>query len=918
MKMVAEGAPPLAAPFPAGAPRPEVEQVKTSNLCWFENVTQLGNNGFHIESGDMVKQSTTFSCCKPQVNSPNMDTQFFSPIFGGITNTPSSVDSSQFYTGWSACGDDANTVAALHDCTQKRAQVNLSYSGNGPDMFGLVTNILEEPEKQEAATDWNSLSRLFPPVWSSDFQNNSSLSGLFPMKILGNDDLTNLVDVQQSYEENWQKASSVELLKNELNDLHVIGSWESPGSVCIQSPEDILKNADPENKALKSIGTNEGNFVRVQNYNKNSHGSTPSSHNKIKDTTNKECQKSGRGREMMMRNDTEGSSNNFIQLSNSPIGGIWDPVIQENNLCPEQYTGFTTTHECQEFSYLSEHFLSSALNTENSFPEAVETEFQENYPQNSHHNIRMSVTFHNGEHKGPLQPQKAPCSQSALKPTARNMKSSYNGYTWLETKRPNPSAVSCATYGKQKEMSSVQSGGPSTKRSPGQLSYSQKPSGPSLRNDGKQQLFANIPSISGYSSSRENQKQPRNPVGHSQIHSLAASEGYCGKVSVNAPSSCLSQQHSLINESAKHHRFNNKQNRYNTDERRGQYEGRQRNHSIPHTRYVGPDQPQLEIWGRKPEPNGAALTDFINPSFLPLFPLVSGYKPMPSFPPLNPHLFSSPANVTFSLLPFPWAELADLLPYDDLPHLSPFLNDLFCGETASPCLAFPPPPSQYRPPRSRSGPANELHIHLEECYEQWRALERERKKTEADLARSFPGKRVSISSNAPFSQLPAKPSRVDRLIVDQFREQARVHSLVGKMQHLCEIPVHRNISATLGRHLEAICATQAKRKEEIINAVNPQRLGMSRYNKEKDVLALAAAIKDLAFFTRKTRTALWCAFQMTLPKTSAGILVKKEEVEKALQGLCPVDCSFRVKILAEQEDKENQRENPNEPQPVIK
>lgn len=36
------------------------------------------------------------------------------------------------------------------------------------------------------------------------------------------------------------------------------------------------------------------------------------------------------------------------------------------------------------------------------------------------------------------------------------------------------------------------------------------------------------------------------------------------------------------------------------------------------------------------------------------------------------------------------------------------------------------------------------------------------------------------------------------------------------------------------------------------------------------VLALAVALRALCLATRKVRTVLWCAFQMTLPKPSAG------------------------------------------------
>lgn len=125
-------------------------------------------------------------------------------------------------------------------------------------------------------------------------------------------------------------------------------------------------------------------------------------------------------------------------------------------------------------------------------------------------------------------------------------------------------------------------------------------------------------------------------------------------------------------------------------------------------------------------------------------------------------------------------------------------------------------------------------------------------------------KQVSNGLAISIPRLSSNPSRVDRLVVDAFREYNKTTSLISKLDNLTGTIFIAAIQNTIGLWLERIYNVQAKRKEELMNGLEREKFGQPlRSNDDAEVILLANAINELATVTGKVRTTLWCAIQIS-------------------------------------------------------
>ncbi|XP_006000225.1 meiosis-specific coiled-coil domain-containing protein MEIOC [Latimeria chalumnae] len=896
--------------------------------------TDASNRLTDAFSNVMTNAGSFFGCYKLQANhsDENLDPhQSCASSLSTVSDYSSSIESSLYSTPWSTHGEDYKQLGVPHVNSKNRIQTERNDYGSETDLYGLVSNILEEPDKSQSffvdGRSSSSLKSIWPSHSSRVTEQHDLLSDVkrpvdtaFSQQTFHGIDSFAAAEKQYLHNGAITSQQKMDELYHGFNNLELTEQWLLP------SNNDIVKCYTTQN--------NENSRVAFQNfpYVKNSFTTSlsdgikepvsdvysfgrdrlcskdvdpPSNHKAVEmfsthfsrhtedgdgcrypEYTSASKLKQGKSMNFTMQ-DTKRFSNNAVE---EPVFGIgtYNKMPQEKQTQKRLEDLIKDQHSfkyAKSSSVLSENqaVKDRALNSDFGSKTSSECGIKPHIicqasgdygrvlekPQFSKHDTQNSTYF----------------KQATILPNSvSSLSSTQNRSSWTNSQNENMShrnqgngkkfngtastvsKISSHSFSEFPQLSSLHhaSNGNSYFQKYGQDSSSRF-SGFDLNYNNIDRVQSANPSEGTTPAMENNQMETISEKKIKQFNGF--SDNY-------SP-----QQHDVI-ESVNKHMFqlNYQGGHCDIEEDKKQVDFSQNAYQD-----LLETQSFYNISQRQGGGDNNGVTNRENRTQAPYFSnsyMMGDFRRNPSFPQLGSSGFPSRSAVSFGHTVVPLLDSYELFSYDDLSHLYPYFNDMMYGDTSLPgfvSLGFS------RPIKTRSAPASELHIRLEECYDQWRALEKERKKTESALSKNYPGKRMSSSNNTPIPRLPSNPSRVDRLIVDQLREQSRVITLLGKMECLRSSPLHANISTALDKYLEAIHIVQARRKDEIVNASNRQRQGAPRCQDERDVFALASAIKEMTVATRKARTALWCALQMTLPKTANTAVEGQAEIDRVLQ-----------------------------------
>ncbi|MCP9259419.1 hypothetical protein DINM_002366 [Dirofilaria immitis] len=172
-----------------------------------------------------------------------------------------------------------------------------------------------------------------------------------------------------------------------------------------------------------------------------------------------------------------------------------------------------------------------------------------------------------------------------------------------------------------------------------------------------------------------------------------------------------------------------------------------------------------------------------------------------------------------------------------------------CGQLTVPPvfkLFTPPLRSHYR----SSASALELHLRLEDCTEQYRQLEKERKKTEAELARHNLGKKISSTNNMP----------IPRLVQGACTRS----NIVGKDGTAPEAPLPLAVHVALRELHDAIKVLQHCRINERHAILQHLRGEIIRFNEDLETNTLTTALANICRAVVRARAANWCSLMWTI------------------------------------------------------